>query len=265
MASFLFSRAQMTNGKPNLSRYSRLYSLEERDLFLRQELPGPPRPARRADCSGAGPPSRASLPDQVGMRARSGRSSLPQPLPRTVDTSSRWSAASERERPRCPGSLRDPGGALEERPADADEPSQVTVVQLRKRDGPAAHELKRLATIRAARAMSSIRLNSAGLWLIPSLLATKSMAAGRKGARMAVSCRAPLAASGNRRSEPPRARRGAGVRRLRRPAGRPATPPCSKISMSNPRPRAIAGAVLRSRSLIPAGEGRVGSGRGSRC
>ena len=52
--------------------------------------------------------------------------------------------------------------------------------------------------------MCSMLLNSVGLWLIPSLLATNSIAAGKKGARMAVSWRAPLVASGSRMSESPR-------------------------------------------------------------
>ena len=45
--------------------------------------------------------------------------------------------------------------------------------------------------------MSSTRLNSAGLWLMPSLLGTKSMAVGTCGARTALSCSAPLTVTGN--------------------------------------------------------------------
>ena len=89
-------------------------------------------------------------------------------------------------------------------PQTATNPAWSRCVQLATAAPGALTRITASATIRAAHAMSSMRLNSAGLWLIPPLLATKSMAAGRRGARIAVSCRAPLAVSGSGESEAPR-------------------------------------------------------------
>src|SRR5262245_50600556 len=86
---------------------------------------------------------------------------------------------------------------LGNRPDDADE--LVARHRVQRGDRVPRHivSLTASARIRAASAMSSIRLSSSGLWLIPSLLATKIIAAGRNGARITASCSAPLAVSGS--------------------------------------------------------------------
>src|SRR5688572_16139451 len=104
----------------------------------------------------------------------------------------RWDRR-ERSLRKC--TLRDPWRVLEHRANRGDELRLVHGVQLRQpRLAHARTAITRSCSTRAARAMSSTRLNSAGLWLMPSLLGTKSMAVGKCGARMAASWSAPLTA-----------------------------------------------------------------------
>ena len=176
----------------------------------------------------AGPP---------GQDARgSARASPPRRPSSTVDTSARAAPASGGERPPRPGPLRDPRRTLEHRPAHGDEPSRSA--SFRSRSATVAHGRSASARTLTASAMCSIRLSSAGLWLIPSLLATNSIADGKERRQDRRVVKRPAGGVGKPQVEPAR-RFAQQIAHARVHRHDRAASPCAPARCASPRADAI--------------------------